>query len=187
MNTRNTRRLARLCFLLLASAALSGCLLTSPYHNQVLSSRTQAIPFQAWSVESGGTMRIECMKTNRFGPEITSYGPWQAAGNLPISADASRDLDGVKAYSASRELALPESCWYLNRNNGWYYTSLRVIQTDYLNRPEAAFFTLDRDGVTCAGEAVGDRGSWLAWSSAGCHQKYSNGDSLHWITLRTES
>ena len=176
----------RLCLTMLACAGLGGCLLTSPYHGMVLTSRTQAIPFQAWSVESDGTMRIECMQSNRFGPESSPVGSWHQIGTLPISEDASRDLSSGKIYSASGSQRLPDSCWYHNRSNGWYYTSLRVIQTDYLNQPNFEYTTLDRDGVTCTAEAIGARGIWTAWSTSGCQRKYTNGMAVPWIVIRTE-
>ena len=152
--------------LLAALLSLSGCLLTTPHHGTVLSSRTATVPFQAWTTKSGDALRVECMPTNRFGPDISSHGPWSSIGTLPISDDASRDSYGARMRSASASLSLPESCWYLNGSNGWYYTSVRVLQSDYMSNADYSFYNLakqgDRDDPACVGEAVGRTGSWSA-------------------------
>jgi len=175
---------------------LSGCLLTSPHHGTVLSSRTAAVPFQAWTTKTDDTLRVECMPTNRFGTDISSYGSWSQFGTLGVSDEASRDSYGARMYSASASLSLPESCWYLNRSNGWYYTSVRVLQSDYagfpdfVSTPDYAFVNLvksgTRDDPACVGEEVGRSGSWSSWYSTSCFHRYTSGDPVRWLVLRAE-
>lgn len=176
----------RICCALLLAVSLGGCLLINPYHGQVLSTRTQSLPFQAWTASTGGSMLVECMPTNRFGPETSPHGSWTQIDTVPISTSASRDLSGGLMYSASKTISLPQSCWYLNSSNGWYYSSLRVIQTNYFNSPRYEYFTVDRAGVECTGSSVGEKGVWTAWSEDGCNRKYTNGNPVRWITMRTQ-
>lgn len=171
---------------LLLTWLLSGCLLLSPYHGQTISSRTEAIPFQAWTTLASGSLQVECMPTNRFGPS-SSHGPWAQIDTLPISQDASLDLNKSRAYSASKAISLPESCWYLNQSNNWYYSSIRVLQPNYLNSPLFEFYTVDREGVKCTGESVGRSGTWVSWLTDACYKQYSNSsNALYWVTIRTQ-
>lgn len=176
--------------LLAALLSLSGCLLTTPHHGTVLPSRTEAVPFQAWTTKSGNALRVQCMPTNRFGPDISSHGPWSLIGRLPVSGKASRDSNGARMHSASASLSLPESCWYLNRANGWYYTSVRVRQSNYLSEANYSFYNLvkqgERDDPACVGEAVGRTGNWSAWLSTSCYHRYSSGKPVRWIVMRTK-
>jgi len=166
---------------------LSGCLLISPYHGKVLTSRTASIPFQSWTTNKSTPLRVECMRTNRFGPDTTSYGPWHEISTIPVSISASRDLKGGIMYSASKEITLPDSCWYRNGSNGWYYTSLRILQENGNSGNDAQFHTVDRDGIRCVAESVADKGSWIAWVSDSCFFSYPNGDATRWMVMRTNS
>ena len=170
--------------------SLSGCLPISPFNNQVLTSRTADVPFQAWTAKSGDALRVACMPTNRYGPEISSHGSWSQFATLPVSDDASLDLSGARMYGASDELSLPESCWYPNQSNGWHYTSVRVLQSDYLSAESYSFFTLDEPGsgsdLECVGREVGRTGSWTVWLAARCHNRYTSGGAVPWLVLRTQ-
>lgn len=177
----------RIFAVLLLTSILGGCLLLSPYHGQTLTSRTQYIPFQAWTTLPYGSLQVECMPTNRFGPDYSSHGPWSQIDTLPISSEASRDLNRLKSYSASKAISLPDSCWYLNAHNNWYYSSIRILQPNYLNKPLFEYYTVDRDGIECVSESVGKTGSWASWLDDGCHHQYSNSNNAtNWITIRTQ-
>ncbi len=176
-------QMLRILFAVSLTALLGGCLLISPYNGQILTSRTQTLPFQAWTISAGDTLRVECMPTNRFGPEVSPHGSWSEIGTVPASDDASRDLSGNLMYSASKSISLPESCWYLNQSNNWYYTSLRVK----LSGSSSYFYTVDRDGVGCAAASVADRGVWIGWHQDKCYQQYSGGTgSVLFIVMRTQ-
>jgi len=171
-----------------ATMLLSGCLLITPYNNQVLSSRSSSIPFQAWTTQSGATLKVECMPTNRFGPDISSHGSWSQITTVTSSDDATRDLTGARRYSASKMMTLPQSCWYQNRSNGWYYSSIRVLQDDYLNADTFEYYTLNRSGIDCTAESVSTSGNHLRWLSDACQRKYSNSsNSIKWIVIRTDA
>lgn len=176
----------RISLTLLLVTNLGGCLLISPYHGQILTSRTQELPFQAWSTQANATLKVECMRTNRFGPYTSSHGPWTQVTTITSSVSGSRDLNGLKIYSASKNISLPESCWYLNNSNQWYYTSLRIIQENYLLEDDYNYYTLDRDGVSCTGESVGTSGSWTGWLNDSCHKQYTSGTPTRWLVMRTQ-
>jgi len=184
-------KLALRGMLAVGTLSLTGCLLISPNHGQVLSSRTADVPFQAWTAKTGGALNVECMPTNRYGPDISSHGSWSQFATLPVSDDASRDLSGGRMYSASDTLSLPESCWYRNRSNGWYYTSVRVIQSDYLSEASYEFYnavkTETRDDPECIGREVGRTGSWTAWASTSCYHRYTSGSPVKWLVMRTQN
>ena len=166
---------------------LSSCLLMAPYHGQVLNSRTESIPFQAWTSEPGATLKVECMPTNRFGPEISSRGSWSQFTTVSGSSDATRDLVGARRYSASKMMSLPQSCWYFNQN-GWYYTSVRVLHDDYWGEDSFDYFALDRDGINCTANSVSTTGNQMQWLIDDCHREYRNSDrAVKWITMRAQS
>ena len=173
-----------------ATIGLSGCLLISPYSGQVIPSRTADVPFQAWTSKSGGVLSVECMPTNRFGPEVSPYGSWSQFATLPVSDDPSLDSRGAKMYSASRTLSLPESCWYPNRSNGRHYTSIRVNQSDYIGSESYSFLTLEGPGsgsdLECVGRETGRSGGWLGWLDAPCHNRNVSGDATRWVILVAE-
>ena len=167
---------------------LSSCLLIAPYHGQILNSRTDSIPFQAWSNAPSAMLKVECMPTNRFGPERSPHGSWTQFTTVSGSSDATRDLRGSLRYSASKMMSLPQSCWYLNQRNGWYYTSLRVLHEDYMGDEEFSYFTLNRDGINCTTSSVSTSGYQLQWLSDGCQQKYSDSNTaIKWIVISTQS
>jgi len=160
-------------------------MLLNPFHGQVLSERSESIPFQAWTLKSNGALRVECMPTNRYGPGISSHGPWSQISTIPISTSPSLDRFGNKAYSAAKNIVLPDSCWYKNQSNGWYYTSLRVIQDDYNNEEEYNYMTVDFEGGKCAVEQVHLQG----WGYApNCARTYSNTNGkIPHLTIRTQN
>lgn len=179
--------ISRLSIIAGASLFLSGCLLITPYSDQVLSSRTADFPFQAWSSDPGATLKVDCMPTNRYGPEASSHGDWTPVTTVSSSNDASSDLFGRNQYSASKSMSLPRSCWYWNRYNRWYYTSVRVSQDDYGNEDNFEYFTLDREGINCVASSVSTSGNFLQWSNDRCQQRYPGSErSVRWIVMRTQ-
>ncbi len=173
--------------LFLSIFTLSGCLVISPYNNQVLTSRSQTIPFQAWAQKNTHPLRVECMPTNRYGPEISSHGDWTQIGTIPVSQSASLDLNGSAMYSAAKKMSLPESCWHQNGSNHWYYSSIRILQEVDGSSADTHFHTVDREGVRCVGESVADNGGWAAWLTNKCYLKYSTGNAIKWMVIRTDT
>jgi len=169
----------------LLGTTLSGCLLLNPFHGQELSDRSEVIPFQAWTTKSNGTLKVECMPTNRYGPEISSYGSWAQVTTIPISTSPSLDRLSNAAYSAAKDIVLPDSCWYYNRTYSKYYTSLRVIQNDYLDQENYEYMTVDLDGGKCAVEQTYLRGLGYA---PNCARSYSNSSTkVTYMTLVTQN
>jgi len=178
---------AQIAVVLISPFVLSSCLLLSPYGDQVLASRTEPISFNARTIKTNDTLTVECMPTNRFGP-TTSRGPWRAVNSIPVSTYAETDDGGYSIFSVGKRMSLPVDCWFHNRSNDWYYTSIRVLQTGYLGKSSYEYYTVDKDGPGCVADSVTTSRSWFSWLTAGCvTTQRDNSTALRYVVLRTRT
>ena len=162
--------------------SLSGCLLTSPYWNQVFDSHTDSVPMQAWTTDSGSTITFQCAQASHGGL-YPYWGPtWHHVANVNPALPGSVDSFGTRIYSAARNHPLPNNCWRQDPANGVWYAAVRALQDgDEYN-------TFDISGLECLGRENGAAASWLGWLGDGCTKTYSNSNNnIPYVIFRANS
>lgn len=170
----------RLSIAVLLTTFLNGCLVSSPYHGQVFSSRTDRIPMQVWSNSSSHRVLVECHRASqrRLYEPMGDYTWQRIDNNLLWPSTPSRDSGGNIAHGWSANMVLPDSCWHRERtpDGPRSKTALRFKQQigiDGDNRPiyrlSAVF---DKLGLACAGQAIGATGLWSGYLNANCNVTY---------------
>lgn len=165
------------------STSLSGCLLTSPFWNQVFASHTDQVPLQAYTTNKTLKVKFECAKAYHGGlyPDSASV-TWTQVGNVMPGGRAMYDSFGLAAYTASKKMVLPASCWRQDTGNGKWYSSIRATQTNGANVTQYNVF--DQAGLACLGEKTGAQRRWLA--GIGCQLK-SGGSNFTYVIFRADS
>lgn len=163
---------------------LSGCLLTSPYWNQVFDSHTDSIPMQAWTTIQGGTVKFECAQAGHGGLYPFGSPVWHTVANVSASNSPSYDPSGTAVYSAGLSQPLPATCWRQDPANSQWYSAVRASHQNSGNT--TFYYTLDKAGLECMGEENGKAESWFGWLGAGCYLTYSNSNTyLPYVIIRS--
>ncbi len=162
---------------------LSGCLLTSPYWNQVFDNHTDSVPMQAWTTIQGGTVKFECAQAGHGGLYPFGAPVWQTVANVSAANSPSYDPSGAAVYSAGISQPLPAACWRQDPANSQWYAAVRASHQN--NGNTTTYYTLDKVGLACMGEENGKAESWFGWLSAGCYLTYSNSSTpLPYVIIR---
>lgn len=169
---RITGRLIQFGMLMLIPG-LSGCLLTSPFWNQQLSSHTSAVPLQAFTTSASQTVTFQCAQAAHFGlyPSADS-ATWVNVANVAPSAQGSYDPLGTRIYSAGLSTALPASCWRQDPANSIWYAAIRATQPT-TSGSTTHYQTFTKAGLECLGREIGKATSWVGWLNKNCVATYS--------------
>lgn len=170
-----------------AVASLNGCLMTSPYWNQELSSHTDEVPLQSWTTNKNFIVKYECAKAYHGGlyPSPGS-AVWVQIDTVNPTQQSLKDSFGAKVYGAGIKRVLPASCWRQDPANSVWYTSVRATQTT--NSGTTTYKNFDKTGLECLGTEVGKATSWFAWLNKGCVKTYSGSStSVPYVIFRAAS
>lgn len=161
---------------------LSGCLLTTPYWNQVFNSHNDQIPIQAWTTNSSDAVTFECSQAFHGGL-YPYWGPtWHHVATVNPDLPGSLDTYGARVYSASWKAQLPSQCWRQDPGNGIWYAAVRALQDG------DEYSTFDLSGLECLGRENGAAGSWVGWIGDGCTKTYSNSNNdIPFVIFRADS
>src|SRR5688572_26011300 len=122
-------RLVNLGSLLLLLAAGQGCAITSPFWGYVPDSTSDPIPFQAWASSTANPVVLECADdTNAHGWPTDGEASYIHVTNIPVSTSVSLDPSGSSVYSASKTLALPNTCWKYFGDYDFWQANIRLSQ-----------------------------------------------------------
>lgn len=154
------------------SASLSGCLLTSPYWNQVFSDHTKPIPMQAWTTDKTKQIKFECAQSFHGGlyPSAGSAS-WVLVANVGPQSQPLLDSFGSKIYGASKFAPLPAACWRKDPGNDQWYAAVRATQGS--GASAVSYSTFDKAGLACLGQQNGQATSWFGWITKDCTKTYS--------------
>jgi len=156
--------------------SLSGCFVSSPYHGQVFTSRTDPIPFQIWSERYSG-MYVECHKALRGEPfQQNGDSSWRRVpvnGHPLESIGPLRDSKGNRINSFSNNLFLQDECWQRSGSgtSRRYQSAVRVVQFDRIS------LVFDKPGLACAFRAIGITGLWDGFLNEGCFVTHDDSSS----------
>lgn len=169
-----------------AVAALSGCVLDSPYWAQTFSTTTTAIPIQSWTTDKNHNVKIECSKAYHGGLQ-PPFGPeeWHLVTDLVPSSNPSYDPAGAAIYSAGTKMTLPAVCWYADGaySPPKYMTALRATQLTS-SGSTTVYRVFDLSGLECLGRENGKAASWFGWLSKSCAMTYSGSSTLlPWVKV----
>jgi hypothetical protein len=167
----NRRRIVQGMTLAAAGTLLSGCLLDSPYWNQVFSDHTAAIPIQTFTNVNSSAVKIECAQAYHAGLHPSqSSATWRFVDNLTVQSQGLLDPLGGKVYGAGKMKVLPSNCWRFDPANSKWYTALRASQETSIGT--STFVTFTKSGLECLGRTIGQGANWFAnWGP--CTKKYS--------------
>lgn len=171
----NSKVLVRLSVVTAVAASLSGCLLTSPFWNQVFSSRTTNVPLQAFTTDNSKNITFQCAHAFHGGlhpSENTAI--WTTVTTVTPASTGAYDSNGTLMYSASASQVLPAVCWRQDGNGQWY-SAIRAQQGS--GSSITTYNTFTQAGLECLGTEVGKAANWLAWIGKGCAQTYSNNNN----------
>jgi len=182
--------------IVLLTTVLNGCYVSSPYHGQVFSSRTELIPVQIWSPRTNGGFRtrIECHRATQGGlHEPLGEYTWQQINSYRLELSLPLlDSGGNLAYASSTDISLPDRCWHREYVSGipTSRTALRFkerVGFDSRGAPQyrlAAVF--DKLGLACAGQAIGETGLWSGFLNRDCYPTFENSSqALTFLIIET--
>jgi len=169
-------RAAKLVGIATAVALLNGCLMTSPYWNQEMSSRTKQVPLQAWTLQKNVAVKYECAMAY-YGGLYPYGGPinWVHIETVNPTQQSVKDSFGLEVYGAGIKRVLPESCWRYDSGPSAWYTAVRATETT--NSGTITYENFDKAGLECLGTEVGKATGWLGWLNKDCVLTYSNSNN----------
>lgn len=179
--------LLRFTVLTAVALALPGCLITSPYWNQVFDSHTDKVSMQAWVNDKTLTVKFQCAQAYHGGLYPFGGTPtWHLVQNVAVSDTPIYDPAGAAVYTAGIYKALPSQCWRQDPSNNVWYAAVRASHPTS-NGPEF-YHTVDKNGLECVGRENGKAGSWYRWFTAGCYKTYLNSDEhVPYVIIRANS
>ena len=186
-NLNTISKTVKLCALIIAVVSLNGCLMTSPYWNQELTSHTALVPLQSWTTQKQYDVKYECAKASHAG--LYPFGGpvvWNHIDTVSPQSQSLKDSFGVKVYGAGIKRELPNSCWRLDPANNIWYSAVRAVQL----KPggNVTYQNFDKAGLECLGTEVGKATSWLGWLNKDCVLTYSNSsNTIPYVIFRAPS
>ncbi|MEN8131907.1 MAG: hypothetical protein ABFS45_17345 [Pseudomonadota bacterium] len=171
---------------------LNGCLLTSPYWNQVFANHTAKVPIQAFTQNKSKQVKFECAKANHGGlypPDAPAK--WVLVEKVSPQGQALLDPRGQKVYGASTSTTLPAECWRHDGLTDQWYAAIRATQVSGEGDSVGSlvkFKTFNKIGLECLGRENGKNTSWGGWIGKGCTKTYSNSNSnIPYVIFRAEA
>lgn len=177
----------RIAGIITVVASLNGCLMTSPYWNQVFSSHTDVVPLQAWTTKKDYDVKYECATAYHGGLYPSSGSAvWVHIDTVSPQQQSLKDSYGAKVYGAGIKRVLPAECWRYDPANSNWYTSVRATQTT--NTGTDSYQNFNKVGLECLGTEVGKATSWLGWFNKGCVSTYSGSNTpVPYVIFRATS
>jgi len=157
-------KVTKLFFYAICIFWLQGCLLLSPFDAQKIATIDTPVTFTL-ATGSLNPIKLECMKTARWGPELSPRGPWQEVTHINVPNTST----SASVFTVSEDVykARPDE----------YITSVRVSQQGYID-----YYTLDEDGLGCVTASLPN--GLTAWIEEECHRQYTNGTPIYeWVRL----
>jgi len=178
---------AKLVGVAIAITSLNGCLMTSPYWNQEVSSRTAKVPLQAFTTKKDYTVKYECAQAYHGGLYPTSgSATWVLIDTVNPLQQSLKDSYGAKVYGAGIKRVLPASCWRQDPANSVWYSSVRATQVT--NTGTVSYQNFNKSGLECLGTEVGKATSWFGWLNKGCISTYSGSTTaIPYVIFRSAS
>lgn len=152
-----SRSLAAPRLALATLAVCSSACMTSPYHGQTISDRSDAVTFNFYATSPNATVTIDC------GPGY--FDPYQNSILTFTSVTSPTTIHGETVYYAGGSRVVPSSCW--DHIHGSYMTRLRPKQDGRSMR------VYDQAGLNCIGSAL-RAGDGPITAGSTCALTYSN-------------